>query len=327
MPTMQDVAERAGVSAKTVSRVFNADPHVRDETRERVEDAMREVGYVPNVLARTFRHGRSRTVGVAVPDLGDPFFSAIVRAVDTVCAAAGVTTLVTSIGVDPAREREGIEALLKAQLMGLIVAPASSDQSWMAPWLEHTPIVIVDRTAVGVSADELREDDVAGTREAVAHLVSRGHRRIAFLADRVHPPSTARRTEGWELGLRDAGITPDPALVSGDAGSPESAAGAIRSLLVAADPPTAAVIANARVTMAAFDALQTAGLAFVGIGDFPMAHALTPAVTVMAQDPDQLGRLAAARALERFEAPDDPVRAHELLPMRLIDRASTPPPP
>ena len=88
MSTMQDVASHAGVSAKTVSRVFNADPHVRPETRDRVERAMRETGYVPNVLARTFRHGRSQSVGVAIPDVGDPFFSAIVRAVETVCAPA-----------------------------------------------------------------------------------------------------------------------------------------------------------------------------------------------------------------------------------------------
>lgn len=346
MSTMQDVASHAGVSAKTVSRVFNADPHVRPETRDRVERAMRETGYVPNVLARTFRHGRSQSVGVAIPDVGDPFFSAIVRAVETVCAPAGVTTLVASIGDDPERERDVIEALLKAQLMGLILAPVAEDQSWLEPWLEHTPIEFVDRPARGVEAEELREDDVDGARRAVEHLVSRGHRRIAFLADRVHPPSTQRRRDGWRLGLRDAGIEPGDAsddadragdttgasehprhgLVSLEATDPESAAAAIARMRALPEPPTAAVTANARVTMRAFEPLKQAGFAFVGIGDFPMAHALTPAVTVMAQDPAELGRRAAERALERFESPAEPAREHALIPMHLVVRGSTPAP-
>lgn len=342
MSTMQDVATRAGVSAKTVSRVFNADPHVRPETRERVERAMRELGYVPNVLARTFRHGRSQTVGVAVPDVGDPFFGAIVRAVEKVCAPAGVTTLVASIGDDPKRERDVIEALLKAQLMGLILAPVAEDQSWLEPWLEHTPIEFVDRPTGGVRAEELREDDVDGARMAVSHLVERGHRRIAFLADRLHVPSTERRRTGWELGLREAGLVSDenevaphaahgagsPAgsLVSYDAVSPEAAAAEIERLAALPSPPTAFVMANARVTMDAFPVLRDRGMAMVGIGDFPMAHALTPAVTVMAQDPARLGRLAAERALERFENPSEPLREHAPIPMRLVPRASTPPP-
>ncbi|WP_119695940.1 LacI family DNA-binding transcriptional regulator [Microbacterium halotolerans] len=340
MSTMQDVASHAGVSAKTVSRVFNADPHVRPETRDRVERAMRETGYVPNVLARTFRHGRSQSVGVAIPDVGDPFFAAIVRAVETVCAPAGVTTLVASIGDDPERERDVIEALLKAQLMGLILAPVAQDQSWLEPWLEHTPIEFVDRPAQGVEAEELREDDLDGARRAVEHLVSRGHRRIAFLADSVHPPSTQRRRDGWRLGLRDAGIEPTDVaahatddsdhprheLVSIEATDPESAAAAIARMRALPDPPTAAVTANARVTMRAFESLKHGGWAFVGIGDFPMAHALTPAVTVMAQDPAELGRRAAERALERFESPAEPAREHPLIPMHLTVRDSTPAP-
>lgn len=323
MSTMQDVARRAGVSAKTVSRVFNDDPHVLAHTRERVERAMAELGYVPNVLARTFRHGRSRSVGVAVPDVGDPFFSAIVRAVEKVCTPAGVTSLVASIGDDANRERDVLEALLKAQLMGLILAPVADDQAWLQPWLAHTPIVFVDRSPSGVDAEEFREDDVDGARQAVTHLVGRGHRRIAFLADRLHPPSTERRRSGWEQGLRDAGLAPAPALVTLDVVDQDAAAHEIARLRALADAPTAAVIANPRVTMDAYTALAGTSLAFVGIGDFPMAHALTPSVTVMTQDPAQMGRLAAERALARFEFPDAPLAPHPLIPMHLVERASS----
>jgi len=335
---MQDVASKAGVSAKTVSRVFNSDPHVRPETRQRVERAMREVGYVPNVLARTFREGRSQTVGVAVPDVGDPFFGAIVRAVEEVCALSGATTLVASIGNEPARERSVIEALLQAQLKGLILAPVDEDQSWLEPWLEHTPIVFVDRPAGNVSSEELREDDLDGARQAVAHLVERGHRRIAFLADRLHIPSTERRRAGWEAGLRDAELVTDEreirpsddfavaSLVSYDASDVAGASAEIGRLAALPEPPTAFVLANARVTMDAFLALCDADMAMIGIGDFPMSHALTPAVTVMSQDPARLGRRAAERALARFDDPSTPPTVHDPIPMRLVDRDSTPPP-
>lgn len=322
MSTMQDVARRAGVSAKTVSRVFNDDPHVLPDTRERVEAAMRELNYVPNALARVFRHGRSHTVGVAVPDVGDPFFSAIVRAVETVCAPAGVTTLVTSIGDDPRRERDVLETLLKAQLMGLILAPVAADQSWLTSWLAHTPIVFVDRAPSGVAADVFSEDDVAGARAAATHLASHGHRRIAFVADRLHPPSTTRRRRGWAEGLREAGLSPADELVSYDLVDPRASAAAVTSLRNLSDPPTAAVVANARVTMDAFRPLTDAGLAFVGLGDFPMAHDLTPAVSVMSQDPTRLGRLAAERALARFADPAADLPTSELLPMTLVERAS-----
>lgn len=320
--TMQDVATLAGVSAKTVSRVHNGDPHVLPETRERVERAMRELNYVPNVLARTFRDGRSRTIGVAVPDVVDPFFAAVVRAVEAVCARAGLTTLVTSIGDDPERERPVLESLLRTQLMGLVLAPVAADQAWLAGWTEHTPIVAVDRIPGGLEVDRLVEDDREGARLATRHLIEHGHRAVAFLADGLHPPSTQRRLEGWRAALEESGIAPRDEWISTAARDRATAAEVVATVARGTEAPSAVFSSNARVTMAAFEALAASGLAFAGLGDFPMADRLSPAVTVIEQDPETLGRLAAERALERFRDPAAPITVDAPLAVRLVERAS-----
>ena len=322
MATMQDVADRAGVSAKTVSRVFNDDPHVLPETRERVSEAMRTLNYVPNVLARTFRAGRSSSVGVAVPDVVDPFFAAVVRAVERVCSASGITTLVTSIGDDPAREKPVLEALLRTQLMGLVLAPVAADHAWLAPWTEHTPIEFVDRAPIDLDADSFVEDDRHGSYLATRHLLEHGHTRVAFLADQTHPPSSRRRLAGYTEALADAGLPLDERLIAFDAGSDDGAARELERLRRLTDAPTAAFSSNARVTMHAFSALKHAGTAFVGFGDFPMADRLTPSVSVIDQDPARLGRLAATRALERFNAPKARYEASTVVPVGLTVRRS-----
>ncbi|QJU53132.1 LacI family DNA-binding transcriptional regulator [Herbiconiux sp. KACC 21604] len=322
MATMQDVAALAGVSAKTVSRVFNDDPHVLPDTRLRVEDAMRSLNYVPNVLARTFRAGRSSSVGVAVPDVVDPFFASIVRAVESVCSAAGLTTLVTSIGDDPARERSVLEALLRTQLMGLVLAPVASSHAWLAPWTETTPIEFVDRSPVDLDADYFVEDDRDGSYLATRHLLDHGHTRVAFLADQTHPPSSRRRLGGYTEALADAGVTLDERLIAFDAGSDEGAGRELDRLSRLAAPPTAVFSSNARVTMHAFGALKSSGAAFVGFGDFPMADRLTPAVTVIDQDPAYLGRLAATRALDRFATPTAHYAPATVVPVALTIRHS-----
>jgi LacI family transcriptional regulator len=322
MATMQDVALRAGVSPKTVSRVFNDDPHVLPETRSKVEHAMRELNYVPNVLARTFRAGRSSSIGVAVPDLVDPFFASVVHAVEGVCSLAGITTLVTSIGGDPARERPVLESLLRTQMRGLILAPVSEDQSWLTRWAEHTPIVFVDRAPSGIEADTFVEDDRHGAYLATEHLIGHGHTRIGFVADATHPPSTRRRLEGYRAALADAGIAFDESLVACEAGGRAGATGEIDRLWSNQMPPTAVFSSNARVTMDIIPALRGRDAALVGFGDFQMADQLTPSVSVVGQDPFELGRLAANRALARFA---DGAGGHEptsVLPVALVRRES-----
>lgn len=324
---MQDVAARAGVSSKTVSRVFNDDQHVTDETRARVRDAMKELNYVPNMLARTFRAGRASVVGIAVPDIGDPFFAAIIRAVDGAARERDMAIVVTSLGLDPSRERSIIEALLRRQVNGLIVAPIDTDQSYLARWLMHVPLVFIDREPVRLTADSFVEDDHGGARAATLHLYERGHRRIAFIGDSDGIITTRLRLQGYRDALADAGVQPDDELIA-LAPAPSDTEHLVRDLLALPAPPTAIFSSNPRLSLGVFPALQKLGRLDVGLvsfGDFPMAAALQPSVTVLDQDPERLGRVATERLFARLDDPNRRLKRRTVLPVDLIERASSAP--
>jgi LacI family transcriptional regulator len=320
--TMRDVAARAGVSTKTVSRVFNDDPHVLPETRALVEQAMSDLNYVPNVLATTFRAGRASVIGVAVPDIVDPFFAAIARAIEDAARERGLSTMVTSLGDDPDDERVAIESMLGRKLSGLVVAPVGTDHSWLERWLEHTPIVFVDRAPVDLETDTFTEADEQGAVIAVAHLLSHGHTRIAYVGDVVHLSTETKRLAGWRRAQREAGIEPDDELVQIYVSDRDAAEAAVARLRALPDPPTAIFSANARCSMALAHVLRADPIAMVGFGDFPMADTLTPSVSVIDQDPRRIGTLAAERVFARLESPEATDPAATVLDVALVERES-----
>jgi LacI family transcriptional regulator len=326
MTTMRDVARVAGVSAKTVSRVFNDDPHVTEETRERVRWAMQKLHYVPNLLARSFRAGADAAVGLAIPDIADPFFAAMTSSIEEDLVGRGMAVVVTSLSQGAGeRERPALEALLRRQISGLIVACVSADQSYLAPWQERTPMVFVDRAPKGLSGVFVIEDDLGGAHEAVMHLASHGHRRVAFLGLSTPITTVRRRLKGYRSAVAELGLLGSADLVCMPAESPDEAAAELVKRLEEPDAPTAVFSSNVLCTMALVPALQRAGrtdIAVVGFGDFPMAAALSPAVTVVDQDPAGLGRIAVERLLQRIEDPRAPLRRRTVLPVRLIPRGS-----
>jgi LacI family transcriptional regulator len=331
MTTMRDVARVAGVSAKTVSRVFNEDPHVTEETRERVRWAMQKLNYVPNLLARSFRAGADPAVGLAVPDIGDPFFAEITSSIEIDLVGRGMAVVVSSLGQGAERERSALEALLRRQISGLIVACASADQAYLAPWQSRTPMVFVDRPPKGLSGVYVIEDDLAGARQAVTHLASHGHQRVAFLGISTPITTVLRRLKGYRSAVAELGLDGRPDLICMPSGSAEECAAELVKLLEAPNAPTAVFSATTLCTMALVQALQRADrsdIAVVGFGDFPMAEALTPPVTVLDQDPARLGRIAVERLVECIENPQAKVRRRTVLPVHLIPRGSgeLPPP-
>lgn len=322
MVSMRDVAAVARVSYKTVSRVHNNDPNVAEATRKRVQDALDQLGYLPNTLATTFRDGRSPVIVVAVPDLGDPYFSAIVRRVDHLAAAQEMLTVVAGIGENPANERVRIEALLSRRVSGLIVAPVGDDQSYLLPWARQTPMVFIDRRPSHLAADSFTTDDDGGGYEVTTHLVGHGHRDIAFLGDSPQVPTSADRLAGYARALARAGLPVRPELVAWDGATRSGAAAAIKRLRDAADPPTAIFSSNARCTIALAPLWHDLGMAVVSFGDFPMSDVLVPSVTVLDQDPARLGELALARLLDRIAHPTRRYRRREVLPATLVERDS-----
>ena len=328
MVTMQDVADRAGVSAKTVSRVFRNEQYVSEAVRARVTAAMHELNFVPNMLARTFREGKASMLGIAVPSIADPFFAAIIEAADAYAGTRGYAIAVTSLGSDPARERPVVEALLRRQIDGLLIAPIAPDQSYLQPWIDHTPVVFLDREPTGIDGDVFVEDDRGGATQAVQHLIELGHRRIAFLGADDAVVTTARRLVGYRDAYELADLPVDEELVI--LAGPGTVGELFTQLVQAADPPTAVFSSNSRTSLdiiPTLKELRRTDLALVSFGDFPLADALDPAVSVIDQNPLRLGRAAAERALRRLEDSDAPLPRRTVFDVSLIRRASSSPAP
>jgi LacI family transcriptional regulator len=319
---MRDVAKVAKVSAKTVSRVFNDDPHVSPDTRMRVEAALQELNYVPNTVATTFRAGTAPVIGLAVPDLVDPFFASIAQAVGAVAADHGMAVSVTTIGSDPSVEPKIVRTLLSQSISGLIIAPVTTDQSYLQRWIDRTPIVFVDRAPEGVRADSFTQDNHGGALRATTCLLERGHRRIAFVGDALTQP-TAQRLLGYRTAQELYGLDHDEDLVVLGVSDRQGAAAAVTALQQLADPPTAILSSNDRTTMALIPAIKCTDLAIVSFGDFPMADMLTPAVTVIDQDPAAIGTLAAERVFDRIVAPRRRFRRRSIIPVSLVERESS----
>jgi LacI family transcriptional regulator len=321
MATMRDVAHRAGVSAKTVSRVINNDRYVSADVRERVEAAIEELQYVPNMLAVTFRAGRDAAIGVAVPGVADPFFASIIDAVEREASRRDVAVILTSVGWEPSHEQRSLEAVLKRQVAGMIICPVGSDMSYLRPWQKRSPLVFVDREPGKLTADAVVQDDVGGGRDATRHLIAHGHRSIAFMGDDTF--TGLLRLKGWRDALDEAGLPHEHVHIGEhDVGSLTAA---LRRVLAAPDPPSAVFSSNARFTVAlisAFQALRRKDIGLVGFGDFPTAAALKPAITVIHQDGDAMGRFAADRLFARLDEPDRRLRRRTVLPVSLVTRSS-----
>ena len=323
MATMRDVAHRAGVSAKTVSRVVNNDRYVSADVRERVERAIDELQYVPNMLAVTFRTGRDAAIGIAVPGVADPFFASIIGAVEREASRRGVAVIVTSVGWEPSHEQQSIEAVLKRQVAGMIICPVGRDMSYLRPWQKRTPLVFADREPAGLTADAVLQDDVGGGREATRHLISHGHRSIAFMGDDA--VTGLLRLKGWQEALDEAGLPRRDDLVHVGAVDTPTLTAELRRMLAAPDPPSAVFSSNARCTIAlvsSLQALRRKDIGLVGFGDFPTAAALKPAVTVIHQDGDEMGRFAVDRLFTRLDQPARRLRRRTVLPVSLVTRTS-----
>jgi LacI family transcriptional regulator len=327
-PTMRDVAVEAGVSLKTVSRVVNAEPGVSAALTARVRSAIDDLGFRPNAGASALRRadGKTATVGLLVQDVGNPFSSALQRAVEDVAVPRGVMVFSASLDGDPQRERELVHALTARRADGLIITPTGSDMAYLESEVRAgTAIVCVDRIPVNLPVDAVVTTNSTGAAEGVRHLLAAGHRRIAYLGDRRSLYTASERYRGYLDALHRSGTPVDPAVVVHDLTDVGMADGAVTTLLSRPNPPTALFTAQNLVTIGAIRALRRLRLqnrvALVGFDDFPLADLVDPGVTVVAQDPPAIGRTAAAVLFSRLAGETTPVATH-VVPTTLVRRGS-----
>jgi LacI family transcriptional regulator len=325
---MRDVAALADVSLKTVSRVVNGTTTVDPELAARVNRAVAQLDYRPNLTASNLRRtdGKTATVGLLLEDVSNPFSSALHRAVEDVAAARGVGVLGASLDEDPLREREFVMSLIARRVDGFIIVPAGDDHSYLLNEKRAgTAFVFADRPPMLLAADSVVSDNGEGASGAVTHLLAHGHRRIGFLGD-LNTISTAReRFGGYCDTLRAAGVPIEESLVVHDLHTAEATEHAVMQLLSQPEPPTAIFASQNLVTIGTIRALRKLGLAhgvaLVGFDDFLMADLLEPGVTVVAQDATEMGRIAADSLFRRLDGDASPPMRH-VVKTRLITRGS-----
>jgi LacI family transcriptional regulator len=326
-PTMKDVAALAGVGIKTVSRVFNDVPSVAPELVDRVRSAADKLGYRPNLHAASLRRagGRTQTIGLLLEDVGNPFSSAVHRAVEDHARDHDVLVLAASLDEDVQRERELTRRLIDRRVDGLIIMPAGSDQRYVMVEQEAgTAFVFIDRPATPLLADSIVSDNRGGARAAVDHLLHTGRRRVAYLGDDLAIPTAEERFRGYCEALDAAGLLPDERLVMHGLRTAARARKAAVELL-RQDRPEAFFASQNLVTIGVVEALHELGaqqdVALVGFDDIAQGALLRPGITVVAQDPAAIGRLAAQRLFDRLGGDESPPALHTI-PTRLVVRGS-----
>lgn len=329
--TIRDVAILAGVGIKTVSRVINDEANVSPQMRQRVQRAVLALNFKPNPGAGALRRGdtKTMTLGLLCDAVDNPFFAAVNRAVERVATLRGTAVFAASSGEDSQHERALVEAFSRRRVDGLIIATVDHEHTYLQPERDlGLPVVFIDRPPAGLIADAVLSDNYESAVAATRHLITIGHRRIAYLGD-DHTITTARdRHRGYTHAMTAAGL--DPRHVDNLRSSAE-ATGAARDLLTSSDPPTALFTAQNLVTIGALHALHQLDrqdqIAQVGFDDFLLADLIRPGVTVVAQDPARVGTLAAERIFARIDGDTGSARTI-VVPATLIPRGSgeIPPP-
>jgi LacI family transcriptional regulator len=325
---MRDVAALAGVALATVSRVVNGKQGVSPEIRARVEAAIERLDYRRNVNASSLRRldRKTATIGLVLEDVANPFMSALHRAVEDCARERGVLVFAGSCDEDSRREQELISALRARRVDGMIVVPAGTDHSYLLPaFRTGTAMVFADRRPGFLDADSVTADDLTAARAAVAHLGELGHRRIAYLGAALTIGTARDRLQGYTEAMEALGAQPEPAHVRPGLVEMEDAEQAAAEFLQGPDPPTAILSGQNYFTIGAIKALRSLGLehdvALLGFDDFALADLLSPAVTVIAHDPAEIGRTAAELLFRRLDG-DASSSQHVICPYELIRRGS-----
>jgi LacI family transcriptional regulator, galactose operon repressor len=326
-PRIDDVAERAGVSKATVSRVLNGSRSVAPDKEARVRRAAQELGYEPFGPAQALRQQRVRVWAVIIADIENPFFTSMVRGIEDVAYGEGYRLVLCNSDGDVNKEAGYLDIAIRERMAGVVIAAASNTDSHIERLVaEGIPAVAVDRRLDGPRVDSVVVDNATGAAEATRHLIEGGSRRVACIAGPPIVSTSNERLSGYRDGLRSAGVSYDRALVRRADYREDGGYKAARSLLALDDRPDALFVTNNLMTVGALRAIRDADLriprdiAVVGFDDSPLAELMHPRLTVVAQPTYEIGRTAAELLADRA-APRSP-KDIVLMP-RLVVRESS----
>jgi LacI family transcriptional regulator len=305
LPTLSEVARQAGVGNTTVSRVINGGDRVSPKTLARVRRVIEALGYRPNQAARVLKGDRTKTIGLIIPSLADPFFSACAEAAQAVVRANGSLLIVTASQNDPHTELENLNILISHRVDGLLIAPANSRSQALFDVVDRlsVPVVAIDRPIFNSSVSSVVTDNFKGARTAAQHLIDHGYERIACLTGESTLFTIQERIRGYRAALGAAGLT---CTLNTSIKDYKSAEYAIESLLAGPNRPDALLTLKNSTTIFAFEVLQKLNIAMpkpialLGFDDFELATTLRPSVSVVQQPVEDIGRAAAELLFEKF---------------------------
>jgi LacI family transcriptional regulator len=312
--TIVEVAKSAGVSPATVSRVVGNYGYVSEKTRQKVQAAVKEMGYRPNTIARSMVTKSTRTIGLVVTDITNPFFAQLARGVEAITWQNGYTLILANSDEDSERERAIIRALQEKQVDAFIIVPASSKNASHLEELvaSRAPVVLLDRGVKNLVVDSVMVDNEEGAYQAVTHLIKLGHSRIGIILDNPDITTNEERLSGYQRAITAHGLQMEKGLIQSCQYTRQSAYELVHGMLQTPDRPTALFTTNNFMTIGAIKAVNEAGLnipkdiALVGFDDLEWNQLNSPQLTAVAQPVTEMGNLAGQRILARIKNENTP---------------------
>jgi len=324
---LTDVAEHAGVSTATVSRVLNGLGPTSEDVRARVLRAAQELDYHPNWLARSLRARRTNTVGLVLPDIENPFFTSLVKGAERAAGTRGWNLILCNSDEDLGREEALVRTLAERKIDGLLLCPAAGPHAFLARYQGHLPIVAVNRMIPDVSVPTVTADNHQGAYEATSHLLAKGLRPLVLLLGTPNLSTTEARLAGCRRAAAEFDVPSEDLRLKVGYGRTREGYKAAAECLEETPRPRAVFAFNNLMAEAALLAIRDRGLrcpedvALIGFDDFRSAAAMTPALTVVEQDPVGMGEKA-VEVLGDLVASGQAAALNTVLPARLLLRAS-----
>ncbi len=330
MPTIRDVAKLAGVAPITASRVINNSGYASDEVRQRVEQAAEQLGYVPNIIARSLRSRKTHTLALVLTDITNPFWTTVARGVEDAAHEAGFNLILCNSDESPQKQENYLETLIQKRVDGILLVPVESDPEQVSALdQQKVPYVLLDRPVPGVQADQVWCDSEDGANQLVKSLISQGHTRIAFLGGPEEVATTSARLQGYRRALKEAGLGKGFEIVYFGKFSLESGYEMTKKAITCQPAPSAIFASNNFIAIGALRAFHDCGVAvpedisIVGFDDLPTAMIVRPFLTAAVQPAYLMGHMAAEYLLKRLTGKAKHAFKSIVLPVEIIHRNST----